>query len=181
MLGRSLRATVPQVKSEERTLPPYAGDERAIVLGFLAFQRDTVRWKIDGLAKEQLLRPHPPSTMTLLGLVRHLAVVEDSWFNKTFLGGELPEPWASVDWDADRDWEWHSAADCPVEESIALWEAAVARSNAVIAAHDFDERSAKGKDRPSLRWIVIHLIEEYSRHNGHADLLREAIDGQVGE
>jgi len=169
------------VKGEERAQPPYVGDERAIVLGFLAFQRDTLRWKIEGLGKEQLLRPHPPSTMTLLGLVRHLAVVEDSWFNEVFLGEELPEPWASVDWGADRDWEWHSAGDCPVEESIALWEAAVARSNAVIAAHDFDERSAKGKDRPSLRWIVIHMIEEYSRHNGHADLLREAIDGQTGE
>jgi uncharacterized damage-inducible protein DinB len=119
--------------------------------------------------------------MTLLGLVRHLAVVEDSWFNEIFLGEKLSEPWASVDWDEDRDWEWHSAADHPVAESIALWEAAVDRSNAVIAAHDFDERSAKGKDRPSLRWIVIHMIEEYARHNGHADLLREAIDGQTGE
>jgi uncharacterized damage-inducible protein DinB len=168
------------VKDEDRTLPAYVGDERELGLAFLAFHRDTLRWKLDGLTKKQLLQPHPPSTMTLLGLVRHLAVVEDSWFNEIFLGEELPEPWASVDWDADRDWEWHSAADYPVEESIALWETAIARSNAVIEAHGFDERSAKGSDRPSLRWIVMHMIEEYSRHNGHADLLREAIDGQTG-
>ena len=168
------------MKNEGRTQPAYVGDERELALAFLAFHRDTLHWKIDGLTKEQLLQPVPPSTMTLLGLVRHLAVVEDSWFNEIFLGEGLSEPWASVDWDADRDWEWHSAADYSVQESIALWETAVARSNAVIAAHGFDERSAKGTDRPSLRWIVLHMIEEYSRHNGHADLLREAVDGQTG-
>ncbi len=72
-------------------------------------------------------------------------------------------------------------SDYSIDESTALWETTVARSNGVIEAHDFDERAAKGDDRPSLRWIVTHMIEEYSRHNGHADLIREAIDGLTGE
>jgi uncharacterized damage-inducible protein DinB len=140
-----LPATVPQVKDEDRTQPDCVGDERELALAFLAFHRDTLRWKIDGLTKEQLLQPHPPSTMTLLGLVRHLAVVEDSWFNDIFLGDGLSDPWASVDWDADRDWEWHSAAEYSVQESIALRETAVAE------ATPSSRRTTSTSDQPRAR------------------------------
>jgi hypothetical protein len=100
----------------------------------------------------------------------------------------MPEPWASVDWAADRDWEWHSASDDTPEQLRALWAQAVERSRAAIA----EAFAAGGLDRlaqrpwhdgrpPSLRWILCYMIEEYARHNGHADLIREAVDGMTGE
>ena len=119
------------------------------------------------------------------GLLKHMAIVEDGWFTECLLGDDLPEPWASVDWDADRDWEWHSAADDSPEELGTLFGAACERSRAAAARHDsLDARSVRpgSNGEPfSLRWIFVHMIEEYARHVGHADLLRESIDGQVGD
>ena len=122
--------------------------------------------------------------MTLGGMMKHLALVEHWWIRMVFLGEEYGEPWASVDWDADADWDWHSATDDTPEQVLALWEATVADVDAALDGHDLDERSVR-LDRSgelfNLRWILVHLIEEYARHNGHADLIRESIDGETGE
>jgi hypothetical protein len=100
-------------------------------------------------------------------------------------GPGLPEPWASVDWEADADWDWHSAVDDTPEELLDLLAAEIAESDRIIhAAAGLDQLSVRsGRDGSpfSLRWILAHLVEEYARHNGHADLIRESIDGTVGE
>jgi uncharacterized damage-inducible protein DinB len=165
-------------------LPSYDADERQMLLSFLDLYRMTLIRKAAGLTQEELSRPLPPSTLTLGGLLKHMAVVEDDWFTSDLAGGDLPEPWASVDWDADRDWELNSAKYDTPEELLILFEAALARSRVVVEACDsLDQRSVKtdseGK-RFTLRWILIHMIEEYARHCGHADFLRESIDGQRG-
>jgi hypothetical protein len=99
--------------------------------------------------------------------------------------GEQVEPWASVDWDADSDWDWHSAADDTPEELWALWEAAVARSGAAVDRNRRPERESARPRRDgtpfTLRWILAHMVVEYARHLGHADLIRQSVDGQVGD
>jgi uncharacterized damage-inducible protein DinB len=117
-------------------------------------------------------------------LLKHLALVEDSWIQERFLGLPEVEPWASAPWDQDRDWDFHSAADDDPEQLRDLYRAACERTRTAVAAASLDDLSrAPRRDghHPSLRWILLHLLEETSRHNGHADLLREAIDGEVGE
>jgi uncharacterized damage-inducible protein DinB len=168
---------------DNRTDPAMIGNELEVSLAYLDYHRDTLAWKTSGLTQEQLAQALAPSTMTLGGLLKHLAVVEDSWFTNRFAGQEMPEPWASVDWDADWDWEWHTAADDSPEELRELWQASVSRSRAAIAGHDLDAVSVKPtrSGHFNLRWVVLHMIEEYARHNGHADLIRESIDGQTGE
>ncbi len=173
-----------------RTEPPLSGDEITTLRTFLNYYRDTIRLKVSGLTQEQLAISLPPSTMTLGGLVKHLAVVEDSWFGEVFLGGELSEPWASVDWEADRDWEWHTAHLDTPEPLLALFDTAVSQAERItdeaLAAGSLDTLSLKfSNSQPgeafSLRWILVHMIEEYARHAGHADLIRESIDGEVGD
>jgi uncharacterized damage-inducible protein DinB len=171
-----------------RPEPPPAGDETATLLGFLEFQRATLAWKCGGLDAAGLRATVGASTMTLGGMLKHLALVEDDWCSQSLHGRDPQPPWDTVDWKADRDWDWHSAADDSPEQLRALWEDAVARSRSLV-----DEALADGGlDRlarrtwpdgraPSLRWILVHLIEEYARHNGHADLIRESVDGLVGE
>jgi hypothetical protein len=126
--------------------------------------------------------------MTLGGMMKHLALNEVGWFGSTLAGEHYPPPFTDVDWDADPDWEWRSAADDSPEELLALWEAAVARSRActdeILAGGGFDRPAAYETgdgETPSIRRFVVDLIEEYSRHLGHADLIRESIDGVVGE
>ena len=164
----------------QRVDPVLAGDERSTLLGFLDYHRDTLRMKADGLSTEQLHTPHPPSDMTLGGMLKHLAFVEHWWFHCIFLGQEYAEPWASVDWRNDADWDWHSATEDSPEQLRAMLDAAVAESDAVTAAADLDqlsERASRTGEKFSLRWILVHMIEEYGRHMGHADLIRESIDG----
>ena len=171
-----------------RPEPPLAADETATLLGYLDFHRATLAWKCGGLDAAGLRATVGASSMTLGGLLKHLALVEESWFSRRLHGRELQPPWDTVDWKADPDWDWHSAADDTPEELFALWRDAVARSRSLVAEALADgglERLAKvvwsdGRS-PSLRWIVCHMIEEYARHNGHADLLRESVDGQTGE
>jgi len=171
-----------------RPEPPANDDEPATLLGFLDFQRATLAWKTDGLDADGLRATLAPSTMTLGGLLKHLALVEDHWFSERLLGREPEPPWDAVDWDADRDWEWHTAEQDSPDALRALWRASVDRSRAAVAEALADgglDRLAAipGRDgsTPSLRWIVVHMIEEYARHNGHADLLRESVDGETGE
>jgi hypothetical protein len=117
-----------------RREPPYEGGEVATLLGFLDYQRATLEWKCRGLSDEQLRVPLPPSPMTLGGLLKHLACVEDSWFTDVVAGEPLPEPWASVDFDADPEWTWHLAASDSGEYLRALWTDRVNRSRAVVQA-----------------------------------------------
>ena len=150
-----------------------------------------MRIKTEGLDAEQLDQRLEPSTMTLGGMLKHMAYVEDWWFNQVFAGNPEPEPWASVDWKADDDWEWHSAAEDSPEQLRALFDETIAVSDRILnealaAAEGLDASSQLPSRRLpdskfNLRWILVHMIEEYARHNGHADLIRESIDGQVGE
>ena len=168
-----------------RTDPAVAADERTTLDQFLDYQRATLLDKTEGLTAAQLGQRLPSSELTLGGLLKHLALVEDDWIQVDFLGRPPVEPWASAPWDDDRDWEFHSAADDEPRALRELYQAACARSRAAVAGHDLDELSAGQHRRTgeqwSLRWILTHLIEETARHNGHADLLREAIDGTVGQ
>lgn len=176
------------VDEHGRPEPPLAADEPATLLGFLEFLRATLAWKCAGLDAAGLSATVGASTMTLGGLLKHLALVETYWFAKRLHGHAEGPPWDDVDWAADRDWDWHSAAHDSPEELRALWEAAVTRSRALVdealAGGGLDQLAARprrGGSTPSMRWIVVHMIEEYARHCGHADLLREAIDGAAGE
>lgn len=155
---------------------------------FLDFHRATLLDKVSDLFAEQLgSRAIPTSAITLGGMVKHLALVEDDWFQVRLLGRTDPEPWASAPFDIDPDWDWHSAADDRPEELLLLYGAACARSRAAVAevGSDIDTLAIEPDRRTggqfSLRWIMIHMIEETARHNGHVDLIREAIDGLVGE
>ncbi|MEX5717988.1 DinB family protein [Geodermatophilus maliterrae] len=168
-----------------RTDPPESASETAQLTGFLDHQRATLLLKTEGLTREQLARQHAPSSMTLAGLLYHLAHVEESWSVEEFSGQPLPDPWPGMDWSADRDREWHVAVDLEPDELRRRYEEACRRTREVVAAtSDLDALSAgslRNGNRFSLRWMLLHLLEETARHNGHADLLREAVDGAVGE
>jgi uncharacterized damage-inducible protein DinB len=171
-----------------RTEAPIRSDEVTALRGFLDYHRDTFRWKCSGLTQEQLARTHPPSEMSLGGMMKHLAVNETGWFERTFAGGEYMPPFDTVDWDADRDWEWHTARDDSPEKLRALFDEACRRADGVIdealarAGLDAESVNPSRTGGPfSLRWVLLHMIEEYARHNGHADLIRESIDGATGE
>jgi Protein of unknown function (DUF664) len=175
--------------ADDRVDPPLHADEATMLRAFLDYHRDTFRWKCSGLTQRQLAQPLPPSEMTLGGMMKHLAVVESGWFEESFTGRALMPPFDAVDWEADRDWEWRTAADDTPEELFALFADACGRADAVLdaamAGSGLDSESAQ-RDRHSgtpfsLRWIVLHMIEEYARHNGHADLIRQSIDGETGE
>jgi uncharacterized damage-inducible protein DinB len=171
-----------------RPEPPLAGDETATLLGFLDFQRATLAWKCSELDAAGLQATVGASPMTLGGMLKHLAYVEDHWFSWSLHGRARRPPWDTVDWKADPDWDWHSAAEDTPGGLLGLWEETVARSRSLAAealADGGPERLARrtwpdGR-APSLRWILCHMIEEYARHNGHADLIRESVDGLTGE
>ncbi|MFT4009293.1 MAG: DinB family protein [Nocardioidaceae bacterium] len=161
--------------------PPLVATEAEMLTAYLDYFRETIAWKASGLTAAQLDQPLPPSTMTLGGMLKHLAFVEDWWITHIFHGEPMPEPWASVDWDADWDWDWHSAADDTPDELRALYDESIARSRAIRVGPDQLSALDRRGEHVSGRWILLHLVEEYARHAGHADLIRESIDGQVGE
>ncbi|MBB6032232.1 mycothiol transferase [Phytomonospora endophytica] len=168
--------------------PPLAGTEAEALVGALERSRAIFRWKTHGLDAEGLSASVGVSTMTLGGLVKHVAAVEDTHFARLLLAAEPPEPWASVDWDADPDWDWRSAADDTPAQLEEQWRESSARSRAIVAEALADGgpgglgryKTGTGES-PNLRRIVLDMIEEYARHIGHADLIRETVDGLVGE
>ena len=168
--------------------PPLAGDEVANMLGSLERQRATLAWKCGGLDAAGMRATLGPSSITLGGLLKHLAKVEEDYFFGLLLGHPRGAPWDTVDWRAEPEWDWRSAADDSPEQLITLWLDAVARSRAVVAEAlangGLDQLARFTTDEgesPSLRRLLIDLIEEYARHAGHADLIRESVDGLTGE
>ena len=175
---------------DERDSPehPFANDEATTLLGFLERQRAIFAWKSGGLDAAGLRATLGSSAITLGGMLKHLARFEDDMSSEWLLGQEQRPPWNSVDWDAEHDWDWRTAANDSPEQLYALWRDAVTRSRLLFTqalANDGPERpgaeiaSAAGA-LPSIRSILINMIEEYARHNGHADLIRESVDGLVG-
>ena len=163
--------------------PPVAGDEAATLLGFLERQRATFAWKCAGLDAVGLRATLAPSAMTLGGMLKHLARFEDDMSTEWLHGRAQIAPWDAVDWGADPAWDWRTAADDDPEQLYARWQDAVARSRALFAealAVDGPARQGANGAAPTLRYILLNMIEEYARHNGHADLIRESVDGRVG-
>ena len=168
--------------------PPVTGDEAAVLLGFLERQRATFAWKCGGLDEVGLRTTLGDSSMTIGGMLKHLARFEDDMTHEWLLGQGQISPWSTVDWNADPDWDWRTAADDSPEQLHAMWRDVVTRSRSHIAEALADggleqparEISNDREEGPSVRYILLNMIEEYARHNGHADLIRESIDGLVG-
>lgn len=162
-----------------------APDERAALTEMLDYYRAVMLRKTEGLSDEQLAIRLEPSDLTIGGLLLHLALVEDSWFQMTFLGIDMGEPWVGFDWDSDPDWEFHHADEFTRDVILAQYLGSIERSRRVVentASLDVKAAHRTGNDGDiNLRWILVHLIEEYARHAGHADLIRESIDGAKGD
>jgi uncharacterized damage-inducible protein DinB len=171
--------TVARVVPHERLPVPFAGDEKAMLSAFLDRYRETMVWKLDGLSKAQASERLVPSATTMLGLVKHLAYVERGWFQHNFAGEPPNYPWPEDEPDQDIDFRVLPADT--IESVVALYQQEIARSRAIVGAASLDDMS-KDPDRPrSLRWIMVHMIEETARHAGHADILRELTDGAIGQ
>ncbi|MFE0188476.1 DinB family protein [Streptomyces sp. NPDC059008] len=164
----------------ERPSPPVRAGERETLRAYLDFHRATLAMKTDGLSDQELRRRSmPPSTLSLLGLVRHMAEVERSWFRRVINGEDVP-----LVWSADGDYQAAYDADGSTRaEAFAAWQSEVAHSRRIeqaAASLDVTGYQPRWGEEVSLRLVMLHLIHEYARHNGHADLLREGIDGTVG-
>jgi uncharacterized damage-inducible protein DinB len=168
------------VTSDPRTGPPSFGSEREMLRAFLDYHRATLAMKCEGLTDEELRRPSmPPSTLSLLGLVRHLAEVERAWFRRVFEDKDAPMVWSDeIDFQAAYD-----ASGSTRAEAFAAWEAEVETSRRIErAAASLDQAGyqPRWEEEVSLRMVMLHVLLEYGRHNGHADFLREGVDGTVG-
>ena len=166
--------------ADSRVGPPSSGSERDTLRAFLEYQRATLARKCEGLSDEELRRRSmPPSALSLLGLVRHLAEVERAWFRRVFEDHDAPMVWSDrIDFQAAYD-----ASASTRAEAFTAWEAEVASSRRIERAApslDLAGYQPRWGEQVSLRMVMVHVLLEYGRHNGHADLLREAIDGTVG-
>lgn len=174
-----------RVIPHERLPVPLTGDEKTMLSAFLDRYRETMIWKLNGLSTEQAARRIVPSPTTLLGIIKHLAYVERGWFRLRFAGEKVTFPW--MEEEDDQDPEWRIQPGDTIENVTALYEDEVARSREIVASASLDDL-AKYSGPPehtqnprSLRWIMIHMIEETARHAGHADILRELTDGSIGQ
>jgi uncharacterized damage-inducible protein DinB len=167
----------------DRTDPSTTAPERDMLEQWLDFHRATLEMKCEGLDPEQLRRRSvSPTTLTLLGLVRHMAEVERGWFRNIFRGEGAPDLFCS---DEDPDGDFDDLDSVPPNEALAIWHEECDHAREVFTAAGLDEigkdKSPRSGKEFSMRWIMLHMIEEYARHNGHADLIREAIDGATGD
>jgi uncharacterized damage-inducible protein DinB len=168
-----------QPSADQRTDPPHVADERTSLEAWLDFHRATLLWKCDGLTPEQLAtRSAEPSTMSLLGLVRHMAEVERGWFRQFVAGEDVPDIYVSEE---EPDGEFDNVDPARAEEDFAIFRAEVEAARAAAARFDLEHLTRRRDFDIDLRWVYVHMIEEYARHNGHADLLRERIDGVIGD
>ncbi|MFF2081441.1 DinB family protein [Kitasatospora sp. NPDC058162] len=168
------------MSTEDRPVPSLTGGEREMLRGFLDFHRATLAMKCEGLSDEQLRQcSSPPSTLSLLGLVRHMAEVERTWFRKVINGESI-----TLVWSEENDYQVaYDATGATRAEAFDAWRAEVEHSRRIeLAAPSLDVTGyqPRWEAEVSLRLVMLHLIHEYARHNGHADFLREAIDGTVG-
>jgi uncharacterized damage-inducible protein DinB len=168
------------VMATERTEPPSTGGEREMLRGFLDYHRETLAIKCDSLSDDELRRRSmPPSTLCLLGLVRHMAEVERQWFRRVINAEDIP-----LVWSADGDFQVaYDVSTATGPEAFAAWQAEVEQSRRIereAASLDVTGYVARWGEDVSLRMVMLHLMHEYARHNGHADLLREGVDGTVG-
>jgi hypothetical protein len=165
----------------DHPMPPLTADERTTLAGWLDFYRATLAGKCEGLDERQLRTASvPPSPLTLLGLVQHLAEVERNWFRRVLIGENVApiyDPDADPD-GVDGGFELHDDITYPV--AYAIWQSEIVRARENCAARRLDQTSPFMGGLVTLRWIYTHLIAEYARHNGHADLIRERIDGSTG-
>ena len=166
--------------SLERPDPPMIADEREMLRAFLDFHRGTIAMKCEGLSDEDLRRQSmPPSTLSLLGLVRHMAEVERTWFRKVVNGEDLPLVWSD-----ENDYQVaYDATGSTRAEAFAAWEAEVEHSRRIereAESLDIIRYNPRWGEDVSLRMVMMHMVHEYARHSGHADLLREGIDGTTG-
>jgi len=164
----------------ERIDPPLVAQEREMLDAWLDYHRATLAVKCEGLTDDQLrARAVPPSSLSLLGLVRHMGEVERSWFRRVLSGEQAPPRYYS---DENPDGDFDDVADAGVAEAFGYWRDECAHARERVAAAPSLDVTGTGRQGEgySLRWIMVHMIEEYARHNGHADLLRERIDGTVG-
>jgi uncharacterized damage-inducible protein DinB len=168
--------------SDPREGGPELGDERTTLTEYLRYQRLTLQVKCDGLDAGQLARRAvEPSTMSLLGLIRHMAEVERAWFRRRFAAHDVPKRYQTGD-DPDGDFNGALADPAVVQEAWAAWREEIAFAERFTREHDLDFAGRDSDASPvSLRELLVHMIEEYARHNGHADLLRERIDGRIGQ
>jgi uncharacterized damage-inducible protein DinB len=169
--------TAPEVN---RASPPLHGTERTQLDAWLDFHRDTLLTKCYGLTDEQLRRPSvEPSTLTLLGLVRHMAEVERWWFRRQFGQADLGDLFCTTE---DPDYDFNGAASSDAAADFAAYQEEVLAARATATGRSLDDQFTDRRGNTfDLRWVYLHMIEEYARHNGHADLLRERIDGTTGE
>jgi Protein of unknown function (DUF664) len=164
---------------------PPTGDERPTLEAFLEYYRAVVVRKAEGISEEDARRATcPPSDLTIIGIVRHLTEVERTWFRRDIAGEDAPPLYyGEAHPTSDRDGDFHPPDDATLAAALAAYADEVARSRAVlvtVASLDDVERGAHSTPR-NVRWILVHMIEEYSRHAGHLDLLRQPIDGEVGD
>jgi catechol 2,3-dioxygenase-like lactoylglutathione lyase family enzyme len=180
----SERGIAPRNESSEDQLFPegiHTAGEARLLSDMLEWYRAAVVRKVSGVSSLDARTSPVRSGTTVAGLIKHLALVEDTWFHERFAGSGDPEPWASAPWDDDRDWEFHSAVDDAVDDLVTLYEQACDRSRRAAAGHDLDDRAVKSTRDFNLRFAYVHLIDETARHLGHMDILREYLDGSVGE
>jgi hypothetical protein len=156
---------------------PRVGDERALLCAMVDYQRAVLLRKVGGLDEDDLRRTMTPTGLTLLGLVKHLAYVERYWFQEVFSGETVVFPWSDDDPDAD----WRPEPGESAQEIVTLYLAEAERSRQISSAADLDTMSAHPDVAASLRWVLLHMLEELARHLGHADLMREQIDGATGD
>lgn len=179
--GRRRAEMFVDAKNDPRLGSRATGDERNMLRDFLASQRATLELKCSGLDLELSRRSVEPSTLSLIGLVRHLADVERRWFRRVMAGQDAP-PRFSTEANPDEDFDGAVPERAVIAEAWEAWRTEVAFADRFVA--DAPNLDIVGDDSwrgtVSLRWVLIHMVEEYARHNGHADLLRERIDGAIG-
>ncbi len=173
--------TIGAVTVTDRQMPPPNVDERTTLESWLDFYRATLASKCDGLDDGQLRTASvPPSGLTLLGLVQHAAEVERNWFRRVLAGEEVPPIYGPYDHPAGHDGGFEVSAQSSYPAATTIWQDEIGRARAHCAARALDDTSPFMGGEVSLRWIYTHMIAEYARHCGHADLIRERIDGEAG-
>jgi hypothetical protein len=170
-----------RVVPHERVPVPVAGDDKTMLSAFLDRYRETMLWKLDGLSTGQASQQLVPSATNLLGLVKHLAFVERWWFQMNFAGEPINFPWPEDE--PDQDIDFRISPTDTIESISALYKREIARSQEIVAGASLEDlgKGVADVEPRSLRWIMIHMIEETARHAGHADILRELTDGAIGQ